>query len=69
MTGSELFATAVAALLALPVGLAFLYETNHTWGRWTDIAAAVAWGLGLQQLSGQSFSGVSDLRRRLLGET
>jgi hypothetical protein len=69
LTIVEIIATIAAALFALPLGLAFLYDTAYTWGSLANIVAAVAWGLGLQQISGQAFTGVDGLRKQLLGET
>jgi hypothetical protein len=63
----EVLATIVAFALAVPIGISFLYASNYTWGSAADALAAFAWGLGAQQVSGQSFTGVFALRDQVVG--
>ncbi|HEX9992370.1 MAG TPA: hypothetical protein VGB14_05530 [Acidimicrobiales bacterium] len=63
----ELLATLLAAAVALPLGLAFLYADAWTWGSLADVVAAVAWGLGVQSLAGGSFTGIPALREAIVG--
>jgi hypothetical protein len=42
----------VAAVAAIPAGLALLWSPNETWGTLTDGAAIFGWGFGLQAVAG-----------------
>lgn len=64
----ELLALVVAGMVALPLGLNYLYSTNYTWGSLRDVLGAFIWGLGSHQLSGQAFTGITGLRQHLLGQ-
>jgi hypothetical protein len=63
----EILATIVAFVLAVPIGISFLYANNYTWGSAADALGAFAWGLGAQQVSGQSFTGLFALRDQVFG--
>jgi hypothetical protein len=63
----EIVNTLLATFVALVLGLQFLYVSHDTWGSFADAAAAIIWGLGVQQLSGQAFGGVRGLQDQLQG--
>ena len=51
-------------VIAVVIGMQLLWTNNPTWGGWNDYLVAVLWGLGLHQISGSGFEGVSGLMDR-----
>lgn len=56
----------LSILLAMLLGLQFVWGPNPTWGGLSDWLLAFLWGLGLHQVSGFTFDGVLGLREKLL---
>ncbi|CAN0477409.1 unnamed protein product [Phaeothamnion confervicola] len=64
----EVLALLLAGIVSLPLGYAFLYKDNATWGTFADVLAAFVWGLGAQSFAGKAFSGIFDVQKGLLGD-
>jgi hypothetical protein len=52
-------------LVAVILGLKLLWADDATWGGWTSYLAALLWGLGLHQVAGAAFQGVTQLGQQI----
>lgn len=55
---NEVVISFIAFVLAIALGMNILYFNNPTWGGWSAYIAAFAWGLGFQQVTGQTVDGL-----------
>jgi len=52
-------------LIATVLGMKLLWSGDPVWGGWTSYSIAFLWGLGLQQVGGAGFEGVSAITKQL----
>ncbi len=64
-TSIDLLVLAVALVVAVLLGLQLLWQNNPIWGSSNDYIVAFLWGLGLHQISGTAFEGVTGLAEKL----
>lgn len=55
-------------VVATVLGLKLLWADNPSWGGPGDYVAAFLWGLGLQQVGGSTFEGLSAISKKVLGD-
>jgi hypothetical protein len=63
--GIDVFVLGVALIVAVLLGLQLLWQNNPIWGSSNDYIVAFIWGLGLHQISGTAFEGVTGLAEKL----
>lgn len=56
-------------IVAVFLGLNLLWINNPTWGGWADYLIVILWGLGLHQVAGAAFPGVSNLTEQLTSQS
>jgi hypothetical protein len=64
-TSIDLLVLAVTLVVAVLLGLQLLWQNNPIWGSANDYIVAFLWGLGLHQISGTAFEGVTGLAEKL----
>lgn len=56
---------AAAVLSAGVLGVLLVWAPNPGWGQWSDMFAALLWGLGLYSVGTQTFEGILGMRAKL----
>ncbi len=64
-TSIDVLVLAVTLVAAVLLGLQLLWQNNPVWGSSNDYIIAFLWGLGLHQISGTAFEGVTGLAEKL----
>jgi hypothetical protein len=58
-TGIRIIVGLLALAVTTAVGMYLLYSKDPTWGGWQDWLVAILWGLGIFQVSNQTFGGAA----------